>query len=172
MAEHVTLTCLQRDILCLADRLCGLVVRVLGYRSGGPGSIPGHYKKISGSGMGSTQPHEYNWGATWYKSSGSCIESREYGRRDPSRWPRGTLYPQKLAITSPTSCGRSVGIVCSRTQATEFFFTSWYRYAADHVGLPARKPGIVLKFATSNLQSVAAKMRQQVFPRRHSMNKE
>jgi hypothetical protein len=25
----------------LVDRLCGLVVRVLGYRSGGPGSIPG-----------------------------------------------------------------------------------------------------------------------------------
>jgi hypothetical protein len=25
----------------LFDRLCGLVVRVLGYRSGGPGSIPG-----------------------------------------------------------------------------------------------------------------------------------
>jgi hypothetical protein len=24
----------------LCDRLCGLVVRVLGYRSGGPGSIP------------------------------------------------------------------------------------------------------------------------------------
>jgi hypothetical protein len=23
------------------DRLCGLVVRVLGYRSGGPGAIPG-----------------------------------------------------------------------------------------------------------------------------------
>jgi hypothetical protein len=43
-----------------------------------------------------------------------------YGRRDPSRWPRGTLYPQKLALTSPTCCGRSVGIVCSRTQAMEF----------------------------------------------------
>jgi hypothetical protein len=29
-------------ILChCGDRLCGLVVRVLGYRSGGPGSIPG-----------------------------------------------------------------------------------------------------------------------------------
>jgi hypothetical protein len=26
---------------CKEDRLCGLVVRVLGYRSGGPGSIPG-----------------------------------------------------------------------------------------------------------------------------------
>jgi hypothetical protein len=27
------------------DSLCGLVVRVLGYRSGGPGSIPGTTKK-------------------------------------------------------------------------------------------------------------------------------
>jgi hypothetical protein len=27
------------------DRLCGLVVRVLGYRSRGPGSIPGNYQK-------------------------------------------------------------------------------------------------------------------------------
>jgi hypothetical protein len=41
-------------------RLCGLVVRVLGYRSGGPGSIPGTTrKKCSGSGTGSTQPREY-----------------------------------------------------------------------------------------------------------------
>jgi hypothetical protein len=29
----------------LNDRLCGLVVRVLGYRSGGPGSIPGTTRK-------------------------------------------------------------------------------------------------------------------------------
>jgi hypothetical protein len=35
------------------DRLCGLVVRVLGYRSGGPGSIPGTTrKKSNGSGRG------------------------------------------------------------------------------------------------------------------------
>jgi hypothetical protein len=27
------------------DHLCGLMVRVLGYRSGGPGSIPGNTKK-------------------------------------------------------------------------------------------------------------------------------
>jgi hypothetical protein len=27
------------------DRLCGLVVTVLGYRSGGPGSIPGTTRK-------------------------------------------------------------------------------------------------------------------------------
>jgi hypothetical protein len=32
------------------------------------------------------------------------------------------LYPQKLALTSPTGGGRSVGIVRSRTKATEFKF--------------------------------------------------
>jgi hypothetical protein len=30
------------------DRLCDLVVRVLGYRSGGPGSIPGTVRKKCG----------------------------------------------------------------------------------------------------------------------------
>jgi hypothetical protein len=54
------------------------------------------------------------------KSSGSGLEIRDYGRRDPSRWPRGTIYPQKLALISPTSGGCSVGIVRTRTQATEF----------------------------------------------------
>jgi hypothetical protein len=47
----------------IGDRLCGLMVRVLGYRSGGPGSIPGTTGKketSSGSGTGSTQPREYN----------------------------------------------------------------------------------------------------------------
>jgi hypothetical protein len=49
----------NRQSLC--DGLCGLVVRVLGYRSGGLGSIPGTTrKKSSRSGTGSTQPHEYN----------------------------------------------------------------------------------------------------------------
>jgi hypothetical protein len=58
----------------------------------------------------------------WRKGSGSSLESREYSSRDPSRLPRGTIYPQKLALTSPTSGGRLVGIVRSRTQATVFFF--------------------------------------------------
>jgi hypothetical protein len=57
-------------IFIVNDRLCGLVVRVLGYRSGGPSSIPGttrfsEKKKkkkeySSGSGTGFTQPREYN----------------------------------------------------------------------------------------------------------------
>jgi hypothetical protein len=33
------------NVLLQLDRLCGLVVRVLGYRSGGLGSIPGTTKK-------------------------------------------------------------------------------------------------------------------------------
>jgi hypothetical protein len=104
----------------IEDRLCGLVARVRGYRSGGPGSIPATTrKKSSGSGTRSTQPREYKWGATWQKRSGSCLENREYGRRDPSRWPRGTLNPQKFAIISPTSGGRTVGVVRSQTQATK-----------------------------------------------------
>jgi hypothetical protein len=51
---------------------------------------------------------------------------REYGLRDPLRWPRDILYPQKLALTSPTSGGRSVGIVLPWTQATEFGLV-WFR---------------------------------------------
>jgi hypothetical protein len=36
------------------------------------------------------------------KSTGSGLESRDYGRRDQSRWPRSTFYPQKLALISPS----------------------------------------------------------------------
>jgi hypothetical protein len=54
------------------------------------------------------------------KCSGSGLENRDYVRRDPTSLPRGTLYPQTLALTSPTSGGSSVGIVRSRTQAKEF----------------------------------------------------
>jgi hypothetical protein len=56
------------------------------------------------------------------KSSGSGLETSEYGRRDQLCWALNTLYPQKLALTSPTSSGRFVGIVRSRTKAMEFMF--------------------------------------------------
>jgi hypothetical protein len=54
-------------------------------------------------------------------TSGFGLENRE--RRDSSRWPRNTLYPQKLALTSPTSGCRSADIVRSWTEATEFSFS-------------------------------------------------
>jgi len=50
------------------------------------------------------------------------------------------LYPQKLALTSPTGGGRSVGIVRSRTKATEFYRYDSFRIVenalivqADHL---------------------------------------
>jgi hypothetical protein len=36
---------LKYTVYVHSDRLCGLVVRFLGYRSGGPGSIPGTTRK-------------------------------------------------------------------------------------------------------------------------------
>jgi hypothetical protein len=65
----------------VSDRLYGLVVRVLGYRSRGPGSIPGtRGKKVVG----------LEWGALSLVSSTeglldrkvAALENREYGRRD------------------------------------------------------------------------------------------
>jgi hypothetical protein len=49
------------------------------------------------------------------KSSGFGLENQEYCRSDPSRWPRGSLYPQKWALTLQTSGGLSVDIILSRT---------------------------------------------------------
>jgi hypothetical protein len=48
--------------------------------------------------------------------------NREYGHRDPLCWPYNSLYPQKLALTSPTGGGCSVSIVHSRTKAMDFLF--------------------------------------------------
>jgi hypothetical protein len=61
------------------------------------------------------------------------LQSREYGHRVPSRCTRGKLYPQRLALTSPTSGGRSVGIVTSRTEATEFVLFESYRQLVLHI---------------------------------------
>jgi hypothetical protein len=42
------------------------------------------------------------------------------GRGDSLRWPRDTLYPLPLALTSSPSGGLSVGIVRWRTEVPEF----------------------------------------------------
>jgi hypothetical protein len=59
------------------------------------------------------------------KSSGSGLETRDYGR-----WGSAALttsYPQKLVLTSPKIVSRSVGRVRSRTQATEYVFFVFLR---------------------------------------------
>jgi hypothetical protein len=58
-------------------------------------------------------------GVKWSDRFTFCgLENRDYSLRD-LRWPRDTLCPQKLILYSPTSGGRSVGIVRSQTKATE-----------------------------------------------------
>jgi hypothetical protein len=53
------------------------------------------------------------------KSSGSVLESRE---TDVGFLHADQVAPSKLALTSPTSGVRSVGIIRSQTQITEFGF--------------------------------------------------
>jgi hypothetical protein len=112
----------------ITDHFCGLVARVPGYRCRGPGFDSKRYQIswVLGLERGQLSLVSTSEELLGRKRSGSGAEIREYCRRDPSRWPRGTLYPQKLALTSPISGGRSVSIVRSRTQATEFFFLQNY----------------------------------------------
>jgi hypothetical protein len=53
-------------------------------------------------------------------SSGSGLETRDYGLWDSPRWLRDTPLSAKVG-TPPTSGGRSVGIVRLRTKASELF---------------------------------------------------
>jgi hypothetical protein len=106
------------------DYLCGLVVRVPGYRSREPGLDSRRYQiwwEVVGLERGPLSLVITIEGLLGRKNRGSGLEIREYGRRDPSRWPRGH-YPWKLALTTPTSGGWSVGIVRSRTKATKLLY--------------------------------------------------
>jgi hypothetical protein len=60
-----------------------------------------------------------------------------------------TLYSQKLALTSATSGGRSVGIVYLRTKATEFSFSLYNIHAKKaHI---MRQNGILFVVFVSSL---------------------
>jgi hypothetical protein len=50
------------------------------------------------------------------------VRNRDYGCRGSALMTRDTRLLHKLALTSPTSSGRSVGVVRSRIHATEFVF--------------------------------------------------
>jgi hypothetical protein len=54
--------------------------------------------RSSGSGTGSTQHREYNWGATWKKKKRLRSTKRDYGRRDQPRWPHDTSLTSKVGI--------------------------------------------------------------------------
>jgi hypothetical protein len=70
-----------------------------------------------------------------------------------TRWPRGTLYPLKLALTSPTR-GRS------RTQAREFSF--FLEVVLKYLNVLTRRNKNVLKFAGKH--STAQSLRRKYVP--------
>jgi hypothetical protein len=93
------------------DRLYGLVVRVPGYINRGLGFDSRRYQifwEVMGLELGPLSLVSTIEELLGRNSSGSGLENWEYGRGDPLRWPRNTLYPQKLALTSPARGGRSV----------------------------------------------------------------
>jgi hypothetical protein len=102
------------------DRLCGLVVRVPGYRSRCPGFDSRRYQmfwEVVGLERGPLSLVSITEELLEWKSSGS-------GSRKPRLTAVGircvdTLYQQKSALTLPTSGGRSLGIVRLRTKAME-----------------------------------------------------
>jgi hypothetical protein len=55
------------------------------------------------------------------------LENRDYGRRDPSRWPRGTLSA-KVGPNVADKRRSPVGIVHSRAQATKFSLVFYIIY--------------------------------------------
>jgi hypothetical protein len=118
------------------DRLCGLVVRVPGYRSRGFGFHSRRYQifwEVVGLERGPLSLVRIIEELFEWKSRGSGQANRINDRGDPLRWPRNTVYPQKLALTWPTSGGRSVGIVHLRTKGYGVFFIN-KRILKIHVG--------------------------------------
>jgi hypothetical protein len=103
------------------------VVRVSGYRFRGPGSDFRRYqifREVEGLERGPLSLVSIIEELLGRNSSGSGLGSREY-----TVWiccADDTFYLQRLALASPTSGSRLVGIVRSRTQATEF--VSSYSY--------------------------------------------
>jgi hypothetical protein len=81
-------------------------------------------RPISSWGRSSARPTlvlHYLFNETWNKIV-PVLKTEINGRGYPLRWPRDTLYTQKLALASLTSGDRSVGIVRLRTTSHGVFF--------------------------------------------------
>jgi hypothetical protein len=81
-------TAITARIVKLGPRLCGLVVRVPGYRSRGPGFVSRRYQifwEVVGLERGPLSLESTIEELLGRNSSGFGIENREYGHGDPLR---------------------------------------------------------------------------------------
>jgi hypothetical protein len=130
-------------MLALPNRLCGLVVRVPGYRFRGPGFDSRRcqiFWEVMGLERGPHSLERITVELLERNRSGSRLDNRiNNGRGISLRWPRDTLYPLKLALTSPTNDSRSVGIVRLRTKVTEYVSVCLLSKGLNKVGVPHLK---------------------------------
>jgi hypothetical protein len=110
------------------DRLCGPGVRVSGYRFRCPGFDYRRYQmfwEVLGLERGPLSLVSTTEELLERNSSGSGLENQDYGRGDPLRWSRDSLYQLKLVLTSPAGCGRrSVGIIRHANMAAGAYLSS------------------------------------------------
>jgi hypothetical protein len=83
-------------------------------------------------------------------------KTESIGRGDSLRWPRDTLYPLKLALPSPKSGGRSVGIVRRRTKSRSFFVATFRRNLSMKLRGTTPQKTIILTFNTLRTANVAS----------------
>jgi hypothetical protein len=132
------------------DRLCGLVVSSW-LQIQRPRFDFSRYQifwEVAGLGQGPLNIATTAEELLGRKSSGSGLENRDYGHRYPLRWPPGTIYPQKLALTSTTSSARSIGIVRSWTKATELLFCLNWSHIEFSCSVSGSTVRATLQFAT------------------------
>jgi hypothetical protein len=94
------------------DRLCGLVVRVPGYRSRSLGFDFLRYQifwEVVGLERGPFSLLNTIEELLGRNSRGSHLENREHGRGEPLRWPRNTFHSQKKVGTKFGDKRRSLG---------------------------------------------------------------
>jgi hypothetical protein len=107
-----------------------------GYRSRGPRFHSRHYQifwEVVGLERGPLSLMSITEELLEWKSSSSGSRKQINGHGDLLRWPRDTLYLQKMPLTSLTSSGRSVGIVRLRTKDMECLFVFVFVFQVYHM---------------------------------------
>jgi hypothetical protein len=125
---HLQLSSIPEDLLWRGEKISlamVIYVRVPGYRPRGPGFDYRRYQifwEVVGLERGPFSLVRIIEELLEWKSSGSGSRKPKLRPWGSLRWPRPTLYQLKLALNSPTGCGRSVGIVRLRTKKLRSFF--------------------------------------------------